>query len=95
MVLNFEDLNILFVNTVQYLTGSYLYLGLFLCLVFLLILMGRGLDIRYSISATIPLLGFFVAIGWFGTVTNNQWIVNVGLIVVSIIYGTAVVKLST
>lgn len=95
MVLNFEDLNVLNENLVQYFTGSYVTLGLFICLIFLVVLLARGLDIRYAVTFTLPLLGFFVAIGWFGEVTNNQWIVNVALIAVSIIYGTAIVKLST
>lgn len=92
---NFENLNILNEYLVQYFTGSYAILGLLICLLFLMFLLARGLDVRYSVTFTIPLLGFFVAIGWFGTVTNNQWIINVGLIVVSVIYGTAIVKLST
>lgn len=92
---DFETLNILFVNLVQYLTGSYIILGLLICVIFLIILLSRGLDVRYAVTFTLPLLAFFVAIGWFGTITNNQWIVNLGLIVVSVIYGTAIVKLST
>lgn len=92
---SFTDLNILIDNLVQYFTGSYVILGLLICLVFLLVLISRGLDVRYSVTFTIPLLGFLVAIGWFGTVTNNQWIINIGLIVVSVIYGTAIVKLTT
>ena len=91
----FENLNILNDNLVQYFTGSYVTLGLLICLIFLLVLLARGLDVRYAVTFTIPLLGFFTAIGWFGTVTNNQWIINVGLIVVSVIYGTAIVKLAT
>lgn len=95
MGLDFENLNVLNENLVQYFTGSYVTLGLLICLIFLLVLLSRGLDVRYAVTFTIPLLGFLVAIGWFGTITNNQWIINVGLIVVSIIYGTAIVKLST
>ena len=92
---DFIDLNVIVENLVQYFTGSYVTLGLLICLIFLMFMLARGLDIRYAITFTLPLLGFFVAIGWFGTLTNNQWIVNVGLIIVSVIYGTAVVKLAT
>lgn len=91
----FENLNILNENLVQYFTGSYVTLGLLICVIFAIVLLTNGLDFSYVVTMTIPLLGFFVAIGWFGTVTNNQWIINAGLLVVSVIYGTAIVKLST
>ena len=94
-MLNFNDLNILLDYLVKYFTGSYMVLALFICFVFIIILMVRGLDVRYSVTFALPLFGFFVAIGWFGTVTNSQWIVNMALIIVSVIYGTAIFKLLT
>jgi len=95
MVFNFSDFKSLLDNIVLYFTGSYPMTALFICLIFLLVLISRGLDIRYATIFTVPLLGFFVAIGWFGTITNNQWIINIALIIVSIIYGTAIIKLTT
>jgi len=90
---DFQDLTLITDNLVQYLTGSYELAALFIIIIFILILLGRGINIKYATTFTLPLMGFFVVIGWFGEITNSQWIVNLGLIVVSIIYGIAVISI--
>ena len=92
---NFEDLSIIIDNIVQYLTGSFEATGLLICFIFLVIMLARNIEIGYAITFLMPLMGFFVVIGWFGQVTNNQWIINILLIIVSLIYGTAVVTLTS
>jgi len=92
---DFIDLNLIFDNLVMYFTGSYGMLGLLLSFFLLLIFLGRGLDFRYATIFVIPFLGFTVAIGWFGDVTNSQWIVNLALVVASLFYGVAILKITT
>lgn len=89
---NFEDLNLILDNLVNYFTGSYLILGLLLCLGYMLVLMAKGLDFRYSTVLTLPLIGLFLAIGWFGAA---HWILNLALLVVAFFYALAVLKLTT
>lgn len=92
---SFLDFNVLLDNLVEYFTGSTGILALLICGMVLLVFMARGLDFRYSITMVLPLLGFFVAIGWFGAIVNSQWIVNFALLVVALFYGSAVVKFMT
>lgn len=92
---NFEDFNLVIENLVTYFTGSYPILALLFIIVFVLVLTARGLDIRYSSLFALPLIGFFVAIGWFGGSASGAWIVNVALLVVATVYAFAIVKIST
>ena len=89
---NFEDFNLIVNNLVVYFTGSYAILAGLMGISFLLILISRGLDLRYATLLTLPLLGFFAAIGWFGSIS---WVVNLVLILVAFFYGFAVLKLTT
>lgn len=91
---NFTDFSIVWENLVAYFTGSYAILAMFIVGLFFLVLLARGLDIRYSSIFTLPLVGFFVAIGWFGMFGVAQWIVNLGLIVVAFFYGFAILKIT-
>lgn len=91
---NFTDLNVILDNLVLYFTGSYAILGVVLSTILLLVLLVRGFDFRYASVFTLPLLGAFVAIGWFGSVDSAQWIVNLGLVVIAFFYGAALLKLS-
>jgi type IV secretory pathway VirB2 component (pilin) len=92
---NFEDFNLIFQNLVSYFTGSYPILAILIVVVFILVLLARGVDFRYSAIFVIPLIGFFVAIGWFGSIGAAQWVVNLILIVVAFFYGAAIIKLTT
>ncbi len=92
---SFTDFNILLDNLVLYFTGSTGILALLICGIFFIVLLARGLDLRLSVTFILPLLGMFVAIGWFGDVINAQWIVNFALLIVALFYGSAVVKFMT
>lgn len=92
---NFEDFNLIVQNLVSYFTGDYVVLSILVVVVFVMVLLARGLDLRYASLFTLPLVGFFVAIGWFGTVGAASWIVNIVLLVVAVFYGLAVIKIST
>lgn len=92
---NFEDFNLIFENLVSYFTGSYVVLSVLLIIIFMLVLLARGLDFRYTTIFSLPLVGFFVAIGWFGSIGTAQWIVNLILLVVAFAYGTAILKITT
>lgn len=92
---DFEDFNLVLDTLVQYFTGSYAFLGIAFIAVFFLIMVARGLDIRYASVFTLPFVGFFVAVGWFGPFGETQWIVNLLLLIVGLFYGFAIVKIMT
>lgn len=93
MAFEWNDFNFLFDLLVQYYFGTYAILSLFLLVVVMFILLMNGISLKFSILLIFPLLGFFVSIGWFGNVINNQWIVNIALIVIAIIYAYIIIKL--
>lgn len=92
---NWEDLNLIFDNLVKYFTGSYELLAIFLISLVLMVFLARGIDARYAVTYTLPLIGAFVSIGWFGPLVAAQWIVNATLLIVAIFYGSAMVKILT
>lgn len=92
---NFEDLDLIVQNLVSYFTGSYMVLAIVFVSFFILVLLARGVDVRYATIFSLPFIGFFVAIGWFGSIGSAQWIVNLVLIIVSVFYAWAVIKFTT
>lgn len=92
---NFEDFNLIIQNLVNYFTGSYPILAILIIIVFVLVLLARGIEFRFATLFTLPLIGFFVAIGWFGNIGAAQWIVNLALIVAAFFYGAAIIKFTT
>ena len=78
-------------NMVTYLTGSYAILGIIAMIFFLVALLVVGLEFKYAAPLSLPIFAAFVAAGWFGELS---WVLNIGLIVVAIIYGVAMVKLA-
>jgi hypothetical protein len=93
---NFTDFNLVFDNLAKYFTGSYGMLALFIMIIFMVLLLSRGLDLRYVITFMLPLIGVFVTIGWFGDLGMFQtWILNMALLIVAIIYGITVTRLTT
>jgi len=93
---NFEDFQIITTNLITYFTGTTTILAFLLIGLFFLVMIVRGLDFRYAAVFTLPLLGFFAGIGWFGVISNGgQWIVNIGLVVVAFFYGAALLKLTS
>lgn len=92
---DFEDFQIIIDNLVMYFTGTHEILGILICTIFFFILISRGIEAKYSVIFTLPLLAAFIMAGWFVALGNPQWIINLGLMLISIIYGTAIVKLMT
>lgn len=92
---DFESFNLVFDNLVTYWTGSYTILALFLVVIFIMVMLARDVDLRYAFVFVMPLIGLFVAIGWFNSVSNNQWIINLALVLVAFIYGMALLRFST
>jgi len=90
---NFTDLNFILDNLTQYFTGDRVILGLFILFLFFISFISVGIRPELSLLLVFPLAGFFVAIGYFGTVENGQWIINLALVGVGAIYGWAVLKL--
>ena len=89
---DFSSLNLVLANLVNYFTGTYALLGLFICFIALLVILSRDIDFRFASLFVLPLLGLFVAIGWFGSVDKAEWIVNTLLVVIGVFYGMAVIK---
>lgn len=56
----------------------------------MIILVGVGIDFRYAIVFTLPVLAGFASIGYFG---SFGWIVNVALIIIGLIYGFVLIRL--
>lgn len=77
---------------VTYFTGSYAVLGLLITIGFGLVILVKANDIRYALILSLPVLGFFVFAGWFGSMVNADWIVNLVLIIVALFYGYAILK---
>lgn len=92
---SFTDLNLIFDNLVVYFTGSYSLTAVMLIVFFLLTLLVSGIELRYTIVFTLPLIGFFVSIGWFGLASGGVWIVNLVLIIVSALYAFAIIRLTS
>ena len=92
---DFATLNVIVTNLVQYFTGSYALLGMLFLAGFFLIIVSRGIDFRYASAFTLPLVGVFVGLGWFGTIGFNDYIINMLLVVISLFYGFAVIKIMT
>jgi len=90
---DFTDLSFITDQLTQYFTGDRIVLALFIMFVFFIAFIARGVPPEMSLILLLPLAGFFLAIGYFGVVTNAQWIVNIILVGVGAIYGWAVIKL--
>jgi len=89
------NFNLVFENLVQYFTGSYSILALFFVGAFMFALMTRGFDFRYASLLSMPLLGLFVLIGWFGVSGASSFVLNAALIVVGVFYSIAMVRMTT
>ena len=92
---NFVDFNYVFDLLVEFFTGSYTILAVVFISLFLIIMLAAGLDLRYATLFILPLVAAFVSVGWFFSVGDAQWIVNIVLMVASVFYAWAVLKLTS
>ena len=77
-------------NAVAHFFGDYVTLAFVLTALFIIILVGAGIDFRYAIVFSLPIVGGFAAIGYFG---SFGWIVNAFLIVIGLIYGFVLIRM--
>lgn len=84
------DFGIVGDNIVTYLLGSYATLGVLLTVIFLIILMTVGLEFKYALPLSLPIIGLFSLAGWFG---SANWILNATLMVVALVYAFAITKI--
>ena len=92
---NFADIGVVYNLLVQYFFGNFTTLALFVVIGFVLLMLSAGLDFKYSILFSLPLLAGIVFAGWLGGAVDNQWVINMGLLVVSVGYAFAVIKISS
>ncbi len=90
---NFNDLNFILDTLTAYFTGDRVILALFILFIFFIGFIAAGLRPELSLVMMLPLAGFFLAIGYFGLIDKSQWIVNLGLVAVGVIYGWAIIKI--
>lgn len=76
-------------NAVNELFGSYTVLALVMLTIFLMILLGVGIEFRYAMLFSLPVAGGFFMAGWFSV----DWIFHVFIMVGAIIYAYALIKL--
>jgi hypothetical protein len=88
-MMEFANLAVITDYLVMYFAGNELILGLSLSFLFLLIFVARGVPLKYSFAIILPVLLTFNLVGVFGT---NVWVVNIVLLIVSILYGIAMLK---
>lgn len=89
-MVEFIDFATVGTNLVQYLFGSYAALAVFLTIIFLVVLLAVGLEFKYAVPLTLPIMGLFSIGGWLG---NSSYIFNVVVLIVAFVYGFAIIQL--
>lgn len=89
MALDWTAFDLLTGNLVNYYFGTEMALGLGVLFLFLLVLLGGGVEFKYSIFLVLPLLGAYAIGGLLGV---NVWVLHVGIIIGGIIYSSAIIK---
>lgn len=74
---------------VNYFFGTQTALGIGVIVFFLLAMLSSGIDFKFSSLLTLPLVAALVVGGFMGV---NVWILNLGLMIGAVIYGSAMVK---
>lgn len=89
---NWTDLVILKDNLITYYFGSPLVFYLGVAFLVLLILLMAGMDLRFALLFSLPIVAAMSLQGLFGA---YNWIVSVILVLVAIVYAYALIKLFT
>jgi hypothetical protein len=82
--------NMVFENSITYFFSDYTIFALVMSLLFLIIMVGVGMEFKHAMVFTLPIVGGFAAYGLLG---NISWIVDIVLIIVGLIYAIALIKL--
>ena len=86
---NWGDVNTLVALVVQYYTGNTTIFAFLVAVIFLMILVVRGVPFSYASVFTLPVLAGFIALGYIST----NWILGVALIIVAFFYAKAILKM--
>lgn len=86
---SWADLGIVSDNLVTYLFGSYVVFAIVMTLIFLMVLLAVGMELKYALPLSLPIIGLFGLSGWLG----GSPIVNGILIVAAILYAFSIVKI--
>ena len=84
-------------NMVQYFTGSLLILAIAIVSLAFIIFLAYGMDFRYALAFTLPLLGAFYVAGWMinSSGENLGWVVNIAIMVLGLAVGWVFIKIAT
>ena len=84
-------------NLVTYFTGTILGLAILVMIVFLIMLLAFGVQLRYALVFILPLIAAFSVGGWLNTISggNFTWIFYAALMFVAMIFGFAMWKSMT
>lgn len=80
-------------NLIEYFAGSFTVLALVSTIFVVALFLARGLKLSQSLVLALPVIVGFAAAGMFVGLESGQWVANTFLLVVSILYGLAIVKL--
>jgi len=78
-------------NIVTYWVGSYAALGLLLIVLLIIVITSVGIDFRFSIIFTLPVLAGLIYAGWFAAL--GGWIMVIAMLLAGFIYGYAILKI--
>ena len=90
--INWTALDLVGDNLVTYMFATEMALASAVCIFFLLLLIGAGVDFKYAIIFILPLVGAYTIGGAFGV---NVWVLHTVIFVAGIIYSAAIIKIST
>lgn len=86
---SFTALNVVTETFVNFFFGTQTALGVGVIIFFLLAMLATGIDFKFSSLLTLPLIAALVIGGFMGV---NAWVLNLSLMIVAVIYGSAMVK---
>jgi hypothetical protein len=84
-----DAINVVPETLVNYFFGTQTALGVGVIILFLLAMLASNIEFKYASLLTLPLVAALVVGGFMGV---NSWILNLGLMIAAVIYGTAMVK---
>jgi uncharacterized membrane protein YoaK (UPF0700 family) len=89
---NFEDLNIIREYLITYYTGSIAGFGVLLTILFMGLMISRGISLRYTVIYLIPFIGGITVAGFLGA---SNMLFAVWILIASVIYAMSMYKILT
>lgn len=90
--MDWTGLNAIFDNLSLYLVGSTIAAALLLFILFIIILVSNGIDFKIAFLFAMPIMAGFSANAYLG---SGNWIFNIILMIVGILYAYSLIKLTT